>query len=216
MLLPWVQPGSVSRSAASELTASHWASKTWDALLVPEDYAAATADGRWDRDVHGFLRTTPGPSRRSMARTSSRIWTSAHRRHRRTTSLASMPVAFVMSVRSAPARRAVWIVEGCQRVHQDAIAAGIASSTAALPAARSSRPATRPRSSSNRSPSCSATEQDVSRIALHPRTGRKSSPPRCVRLPAEMALRPVVWQQERGRSTGALLSVGDGRVDLFA
>ncbi|WP_231925916.1 hypothetical protein [Micromonospora echinofusca] len=36
-----------------------WASKTWDALLVLQDYAAAKADGRWDRDVHGFLENTP-------------------------------------------------------------------------------------------------------------------------------------------------------------
>lgn len=36
-----------------------WASKTWDALLVLEDYATAKADGRWDRDVHGFLENTP-------------------------------------------------------------------------------------------------------------------------------------------------------------
>ncbi|NHO83953.1 hypothetical protein [Micromonospora sp. CMU55-4] len=36
-----------------------WASKAWDALLVLQDYAAAKADGRWDRDVHGFLENTP-------------------------------------------------------------------------------------------------------------------------------------------------------------
>lgn len=35
-----------------------WASKTWDALLVLEDYATAKIDGRWDRDVHGFLGNT--------------------------------------------------------------------------------------------------------------------------------------------------------------
>ncbi|MEU1604049.1 hypothetical protein [Micromonospora matsumotoense] len=36
-----------------------WASKTWDALLVLQDYAAAKAERRWARDVHGFLEHTP-------------------------------------------------------------------------------------------------------------------------------------------------------------
>ena len=40
-------------------TLGAWASKTWDALLVLEDYATAKADGRWSRDVHGFLEHTP-------------------------------------------------------------------------------------------------------------------------------------------------------------
>ncbi|MEV0328936.1 hypothetical protein AB0H63_21170 [Micromonospora echinospora] len=40
-------------------TLGAWASKTWDALLVLEDYATAKADGRWDRDVQGFLQQTP-------------------------------------------------------------------------------------------------------------------------------------------------------------
>ncbi|MEU1841136.1 hypothetical protein [Micromonospora chersina] len=43
----------------SKDTLGSWASKTWDALLVLEDYAAAKADGCWDRDVHGFLEHTP-------------------------------------------------------------------------------------------------------------------------------------------------------------
>lgn len=40
-------------------TLGAWASKTWDALLVLEDYASAKADGSWNRDVHGFLENTP-------------------------------------------------------------------------------------------------------------------------------------------------------------
>ncbi|MEU3455330.1 hypothetical protein ABZ671_17290 [Micromonospora sp. NPDC006766] len=43
----------------SKDTLGSWASKTWDALLVLQDYATAKADGRWDRDVHGFLEHTP-------------------------------------------------------------------------------------------------------------------------------------------------------------
>ncbi|MGK5673339.1 hypothetical protein ACSNOB_10935 [Micromonospora sp. URMC 106] len=43
----------------SKDTLGSWASKAWDALLVLQDYATAKADGRWDRDVHGFLEHTP-------------------------------------------------------------------------------------------------------------------------------------------------------------
>jgi hypothetical protein len=56
----------------SKDTLGNWAAKTWNALLVLEDYAAAKADGRWDRDVHGFLENTPDGchewSRRNHAR----------------------------------------------------------------------------------------------------------------------------------------------------
>ncbi|MEV0611089.1 hypothetical protein AB0I61_32530 [Polymorphospora rubra] len=40
-------------------TLGAWASKTWAALLVLQDYAVAKAEGRCDRDVHGFLQHTP-------------------------------------------------------------------------------------------------------------------------------------------------------------
>ncbi|GAA4597825.1 hypothetical protein BJY16_002488 [Actinoplanes octamycinicus] len=40
-------------------TLGSWASKTWDALLALNDYGMAKADGRWGRDLHGFLQHTP-------------------------------------------------------------------------------------------------------------------------------------------------------------
>ncbi|MDA3643662.1 hypothetical protein LZ318_12535 [Saccharopolyspora indica] len=36
-----------------------WASKTWEALVALEDYARASAEGRCDRDVHGYLLHLP-------------------------------------------------------------------------------------------------------------------------------------------------------------
>jgi len=36
-----------------------WSGKAWDALLALNDYAAAKADGRWDRDIAGYLANTP-------------------------------------------------------------------------------------------------------------------------------------------------------------
>ncbi|GAA2782449.1 hypothetical protein [Saccharopolyspora taberi] len=36
-----------------------WAGKTWEALLALEDYARASAEGRCDRDVDGYLRNLP-------------------------------------------------------------------------------------------------------------------------------------------------------------
>jgi hypothetical protein len=36
-----------------------FAGKAWDALLALQDYAAAKTDGRWDRDVTGYLQNTP-------------------------------------------------------------------------------------------------------------------------------------------------------------
>ncbi|MFI2648554.1 hypothetical protein [Micromonospora fulviviridis] len=65
-----------------------WASKTWDALLVLQDYAAAKADGRWDRDVHGFLEHTPDgchewPTRRHARDESEEVRTNPTFRRRR-------------------------------------------------------------------------------------------------------------------------------------
>ncbi|WCN80242.1 hypothetical protein [Micromonospora sp. LH3U1] len=65
-----------------------WASRTWDALLVLQDYAAAKADGRWDRDVHGFLEHTPDgchewPTRRHARDESEEVRTNTTFRKRR-------------------------------------------------------------------------------------------------------------------------------------
>ncbi|MCX4388822.1 hypothetical protein OG777_18040 [Micromonospora peucetia] len=69
-------------------TLGAWASKTWDALLVLHDYATAKADGRWDRDVHGFLENTPDgchewPTRRHARDESEEVRTNPAFRRRR-------------------------------------------------------------------------------------------------------------------------------------
>ncbi|MBM0231160.1 hypothetical protein JNW91_04265 [Micromonospora sp. STR1_7] len=65
-----------------------WASKTWDALLVLRDYAVAKANGRWGRDVHGFLEHTPDgchewPTRRHARDESEEVRTNPTFRSRR-------------------------------------------------------------------------------------------------------------------------------------
>jgi hypothetical protein len=40
-----------------------WAAKAWDALVALQDYARASADGRCERDVAGYLRHTPAGCR---------------------------------------------------------------------------------------------------------------------------------------------------------
>lgn len=72
----------------SKDTLGSWASRTWDALLVLQDYAAAKADGRWGRDVHGFLEHTPDgchgwPTRRHARDESEEVRTNPAFRRRR-------------------------------------------------------------------------------------------------------------------------------------
>ncbi|MGW0434093.1 hypothetical protein ACWDV4_16330 [Micromonospora sp. NPDC003197] len=69
-----------------------WASKTWDALLVLQDYATAKADGRWDRDVQGFLENTPDGCHRWSARRHARDESEQVRTNRTYRKVRELPV----------------------------------------------------------------------------------------------------------------------------
>ncbi|MBB5155678.1 hypothetical protein [Saccharopolyspora phatthalungensis] len=69
-----------------------WAGKTWEALLALEDYARASAEGRCDRDVDGYLRNLPDDCRGFSPRNHARDESEDVRNNARLRSARVLPV----------------------------------------------------------------------------------------------------------------------------
>ncbi|GAA0519866.1 hypothetical protein [Saccharopolyspora thermophila] len=69
-----------------------WAGRTWDALLALEDYAKASAEGRCNRDVDGYLRNLPDDCRGYPAHQHARDETADVRNNVRLAGIRTFPV----------------------------------------------------------------------------------------------------------------------------